>query len=66
MDYDNSRSHETIFWMNILYSIGSYIIETARSMQYDSIELDNTYDDPITRIFCGFWILYIIAHNVSD
>jgi hypothetical protein len=61
---DNSRDSEIIFWINILYSIGSYMIETTRSMQCDdTIELDSKYDDPITCIFCGFWILYTIGEQ---
>lgn len=63
------RQKETLFWYNVLYSIGSYMVESARSLQQTSdnpIELGDTYDDPLTRVFCGYWILYTIDSLTSQ
>lgn len=70
-DYDK----ETLFWYNILYTIGSHVIDNAKRLQDEGIinENSNKYktsnkitsevslDDPLTKIFCGYWILYTIA-----
>ena len=48
---------EALFWCNMLYAIGSHIIDNAKIIPNDSI---NT-DDPLSKIFCGYWVLYNIA-----
>lgn len=55
---------EAVFWCNMLYAIGSHIIDTTqlvkKGLSSESASKD-TFDDPLTKIFCGYWILYNIA-----
>lgn len=57
------KRQEALAWGYILYTIGSHAIKIARSLQNSSenpVELGDVYDDPLTRMFCGFWILWYI------
>ncbi len=50
----NGLSHgdaDDDFWIKVLYGLGSYILE----------ESGNSTADEITRLFCGYWLLYTIA-----
>ena len=47
---------ETLLWYYILYTIGSQVI--------DHIPMENishSENDLIQRLFCGYWILYLIS-----
>jgi hypothetical protein len=104
------KQSETLFWYNILYAIGSHMIDTFKTMQKDNpkiqspiifmksknkkvtsskssdcpsiqsetvnkissldLEESDPYDDPLTKLFCGYWVLYTIAtiietHEIS-
>ena len=59
MDHDKS---ETIFWYNILYSIGAHVMDVSEKFK----ELirpadDNPEEDILLKIFCGYWILITLA-----
>ena len=61
-----------LFWYSILYAIGSYMIESVPKI----IPTHNTMkkckgniatsSDVITRLFCGYWVLYTIAVTVEN
>ena len=58
----NSDRHSE-YWYNILYTIGSYMIDTANTLfTEDNISKS---DHIITRVFCGYWVLYTIAINAE-
>lgn len=102
MTIDNSHDSEALFWYYVLYAIGSYVVESSRSLQHNksssillpdidsenfsessirqdnikpkttrsSMNSDDFYDDPFTRLFCGYMILYTIgtiadSHEIS-
>ena len=46
---------ETIFWIYILYNIGSIIIEKTDG--HEDIDSISFYK----KLFCGYWILYYLA-----
>jgi hypothetical protein len=55
---------ETLFWYDILYAVGSQVVNIARSLRSKSdnqIELGDVYDDTITRVFIGYWTLSTIS-----
>lgn len=69
---------EAFFWYNVLYVIGSHVIYNAKLLQSRQGDLSNnsmktpnifksevSLDDPLTKIFCGYWILYTIA-NITE
>lgn len=47
-----TKQEETQFWHNVLYAIGSHMIEMSEEFKHD---------DHLCRIFFGSWILYTIA-----
>jgi len=58
MDYTDKigPDDEAIFWYNVLYAIGSYVIEKTKT-----IEHQNEGNIMLTKIFCGYWILHTIS-----
>lgn len=85
MELRLKEEDECIFWYGILYAIGSYMINAARSANINSNDMvintpkkkctkntdgnsdfDIMYDHIITRLFCGYWILYTIAVNAEN
>lgn len=75
---EQSSDQETLFWYNVLYVIGSHVIENAKLLQSRQGDLSNnsmrtpnkcksevSLDDPLTKIFCGYWILYTIANTTG-
>lgn len=52
----SKKNRETIFWCYVLYCIGSQIIDNYRNDE----TIEKIHDDPLTKLFFGFWILYNI------
>jgi len=48
---------ETLFWIQILNNIGEQVL---KSKGFES-KVSNT---PISRLFCGYWVLYLLADNI--
>ena len=67
MDHVDTESDinqsEIIFWYNVLYIIGSHVIDTAKIINHIN---ESIYDDPISKIFCGYWILSNIEVNSEE
>lgn len=67
LDDKSKGSHQVNFsseeyWYNILYAVGSYMVDNAKKnlMSSNTHSID---DNIITRLFCGYWVLYTIAIN---
>lgn len=54
MDHDSDS--ETAFWYNVLYFIGTHVMEVSKT---DPSVVEE--DDVIAKIFCGYWILTTLA-----
>lgn len=52
-------------WFHILEIIGGYIINKTNDNSTVQLEL-NTTDNTITKVLCGYWLLYTIAVAYED
>lgn len=65
MDHATEQKSKTLFWYNILYLIGSHVIDVARRKYPTTFELPQS-DNPWTEIFCGYWILNLLSQTTTD
>lgn len=58
-EYDpgpNEQNMETLFWYTLLYNIGSHIVKHSKIAPKDDL----------TKLFCGYWVLWNMAANIES
>lgn len=65
MNHDSNA--ETAFWYNMLYFIGSHVMEVSRKANITgTMEKATNKNNILTKIFCGYWVLTNIASITKD